>query len=265
MSSPAFAFTKEPFGRGLPPERLFVSRGFQELLARLHHVMSTGTLGVVTGQVGSGKSTAVRAAMHRMDASRYRFVYLALSGLTPQEFYKQVLYQIHVTPTRGMAENRRRMQQAMLEWSNKGVRPIVIIDEAHELGAPMLAELRFALNYQADSYSPMTILLLGQPRLKEQLQLQILECIRQRVNVCYGLPPLGEDEVGAYILHHLQQAGLEKQVFTNEAIELVTRFAKGIPRRINNICRYALMAAKEADSSLVDVYSVQKGMEDVLL
>ena len=61
--------------------------------------------------------------MHRMDASRYRFVYLAFSGLTPQEFYKQALYQIHVTPTRGMAENRRRMQQAMLEWSNNGVRP----------------------------------------------------------------------------------------------------------------------------------------------
>lgn len=99
------------------------------------------------------------------------------------------------SPTRGMAENRCRMQQTMLEWSNKGVRPIVIIDEAHELGRPCWLSWRFALNFQADSYSPMTILLLGQPRLKEQLQLQILECISQRVNVCYGLPPLSEDEV----------------------------------------------------------------------
>ncbi|MEG6523436.1 AAA family ATPase [Desulfotomaculum sp. 1211_IL3151] len=115
--------------------------------------------------VGSGKSTTLRATMHNLDASRYRFIYLAHSELTPGEFYKNLLYQINVQPQRGISENKRLVSQSMLEWNQKGVKPVVVIDEAQELSVRMLGELRFVLNYQADSYSPLTILLIGQPQL----------------------------------------------------------------------------------------------------
>ena len=106
------------------------------------------------------------------------------------------------------------------------------------------------------------VILSGQPRLAETLRLQVLECIRQRITVHYRLPCLAQDEISSYILHHLKIAGVEKQIFTDEAIALVYECSKGVPRRINNICRYALVAAAQVDSTTVDATAVQRGLDD---
>ena len=262
MFSPYFPFTREPFSRELAPFEVFVSEGHEELRVRLTHAIETGSLAVVTGQVGSGKSTALRAVMHALDASRYRYIYLASSHLTPAEFYRSLLYQLNVQPRRGFPENKRLLTQIMLEWHQKGIKPLVMIDEAQELSVSMLSELRFVLNYQTDSFSPLTVILAGQPQLTETLRLQVLECIRQRITVHYRLPALREKEVPSYILHHLRVAGLDKQIFTDDAMTMIHQYSKGIPRRINNICRYAIVAAMTAESSIVDGDAVQKGMSD---
>ncbi|MHB1678836.1 MAG: ExeA family protein [Sulfuriferula sp.] len=262
VNSPYFSFTREPFSRELSPTEVFVSKGHHELLARLRHAIETGSLAVITGQVGSGKSTAIRSVMYSLEASRYRYIYLASSELTPAEFYRSLLYQVNVQPGRGISGNKRLVVQTMLELHQKGIKPIVVIDEGQELTVPMLSELRFVLNYQTDSFSPLMVILAGQPQLAETLRLQVLECIRQRVNVHYRLPCLGEDEISAYILHHLKVSGVDKQVFTDEAIKLIYQFSKGIPRRINNLCRYAIIAAVVAESPTIDADAVQKGLDD---
>lgn len=262
MNSPYFSFTRDPFSRELSPTEVFISKGYQELLARLRHAIETGSLAVITGQVGSGKSTAIRSVMHLLDASRYRYIYLANSELRPAELYKNLLYQVNVQPGRGVCENKRLVTQAMLDLHQKGIKPVVVIDEAQELTVPMLSELRFVLNYQTDSFSPLMVILAGQPQLAETLRLQVLECIRQRINVHYRLPCLGEGEISGYILHHLKVAGLDRQIFTDEAIRLIYQCSKGVPRRVNNICRYALVAAVVADSATVDAEAVQKGLDD---
>ena len=262
MNSPYFSFTREPFSRELAPSEVFLSKGHQELLARLKHAIETGSLAVITGHVGSGKSTAIRSVMHNLEASRYRYIYLANSGLTPTEFYKSLLYQVNVKPGRGISENKRLVAQAMLELHQKGIKPIVVIDEGQELSVSMLSELRFVLNYQTDSFSPLMVILAGQPQLAETLRLQVLECIRQRINIHYRLPCLGESEISSYILHHLKIAGVDKQIFTDEAVQLIYQYSKGIPRRINNMCRYAIVAAVLADSPTIDAASVQKGLDD---
>jgi type II secretory pathway predicted ATPase ExeA len=187
---------------------------------------------------------------------------MASSELTPAEFYKSLLYHVNVQPGRSFSQNKRLVSQTMLELHQKGIKPIALIDEAQELLVPMLSELRFSLNYQADSFSPLMVILVGQPQLAETLRLQVLECIRQRINVHYRLPCLEEDEVSAYILHHLKVAGVDKQIFTDTAIKLIYQFSKGIPRRINNICRYAIVAAVVADSPTIDEDAVKKGLED---
>jgi general secretion pathway protein A len=262
VNSPYFSFTREPFSRELAPTEVFISKGHHELLARLKIAIETGSLAVITGQVGSGKSTAIRSVMHSLEASRYRYIYLANSQLTPAEFYKNLLHQVSVKPGVGVSQNKRLVSQAMMELHQKGIKPIAVIDEAQELTVAMLSELRFVLNYQTDSFSPLMVILAGQPQLTETLRLQVLECIRQRINVHYRLPCLEEDEISAYILHHLKIAGLDKQIFTDEAIKLIYQFSKGIPRRINNICRYAIVAAVVADSPTIDADAVQKGLED---
>jgi len=262
MNSSFFSFTREPFSRELGPMEVFVSRGHQELLVRLRHAIDTSSLAVITGQVGSGKSTAIRSIIHSLETSRYRYIYMASSELKPVEFYKGLLHHIHIQPSRNISENKRLVTQSMLEMHQKGIKTIVLIDEAQELTIAMLSELKFVLNYQADAFSPLTVMLCGQPRLAETLRLQILECIRQRINIHYRLPCLGEDEISGYIRHHLKLAGLDRQIFTDDAICLIYQCSKGIPRRINNICRYAIVAAVMADSATVDVDAVQRGLEE---
>ncbi len=241
---------------------VFVSRGHQELLARLRHTIDTGSLAVITGQVGSGKSTAIRSIIHSLETSRFRYIYMASSELKPVEFYKSLLQHIHIQPSRSISENKRLVTQSMLDMHQKGIKSIVLIDEAQELTIAMLSELKFVLNYQADAFSPLAVMLCGQPRLAETLRLQILECIRQRINVHYRLPCLGEDEISGYILHHLKLAGLDRQIFTDNAVGLIYQCSKGIPRRINNICRYAIVAAVITDSAAVDSDAVQRGLEE---
>jgi type II secretory pathway predicted ATPase ExeA len=239
-----------------------MSRGHQELSARLRHAIDTGSLAVITGQVGCGKSTAIRSFVNTLDASRYRYIYLANSSLSPAEFYKSLLLQVGVRPGRGISENKRLVTDAMMDMCQKGTRPLVTIDEGQEIPVPMLSELRFVLNYRTDSFSPLMVILSGQPRLAETLRLQMLECIRQRISVHYRLPSLTEDEIPGYILHHLKIAGCDRQIFTDEAINLIYQCSKGVPRRVNNICRYALVAAAQSDSGAVDAEAVQKGLDD---
>ncbi len=167
-----------------------------------------------------------------------------------------------VRPGRGISENKRLVTDAMMEMYQKEMKPLVVVDEGQELSVPMLSELRFVLNYRADSFSPLMVILSGQPRLAETLRLQVLECIRQRISVHYRLPCLGEDEISGYILHHLKVAGCDKQIFTDEAIKLIYQCSKGVPRRVNNICRYALVAAAMASSTTVDADAVQRGLDD---
>lgn len=262
MNSSFFSFSREPFSRELAPTEVFMSRGHQELLARLRHAIDKSSLAVITGQTGSGKSTAIRSIIHSLETSRYRYIYMASAELKPVDFYKSLLHHVHIQPSRSISENKRLVTQAMLEMHQKGIKPIVLIDEAQELTIPMLNELKFVLNYQADAFSPLMVILCGQLRLAETLRLQVLECIRQRITVHYRLPCLGEDEIYGYILHHLKVAGLDRQIFTDEAIQLIYQCSKGIPRRINNICRYAIVAAVMADSAAIDADAVQKGMEE---
>jgi general secretion pathway protein A len=262
MNSTYFSFTREPFSRELAPNEVFVSRGHRELLARLTHAIDTGFLAVITGLVGSGKSTALRSAIHSLDASRYRYIYLVSSALTPAEFYRSLLHQVNIRPARAISENKRLVADAMMEMHQKGMKPLVVIDEGQDLPVSMLNELRFVLNYRTDSFSPLMVILSGSPRLAETLRLQVLESIRQRISVHYRLPCLGEDEISGYILHHLKVAGCDKQIFTDEAVKLIYQRSKGVPRWINNICRYALIAAAMADSSTIDADAVQKGLDD---
>jgi type II secretory pathway predicted ATPase ExeA len=183
-------------------------------------------------------------------------------GIPGAERMNVRLLQVNVRPGRGISENKRLVTDAMMDMHQKGIRPLVTIDEGQELPVPMLSELRFVLNYRTDSFSPLMVILSGQPRLAETLRLQVLECIRQRIGVHYRLPCLAEDEIPGYILHHLKVAGCDKQIFTDEAINLVYQCSKGVPRRVNNICRYALIAAAQSDSPTVDADAVQKGLDD---
>lgn len=254
-----FGLNHLPFDRALPPADLFQSQGWQELSARLDYIVKTRSLGVITGEIGAGKSTAIRALASRLDPIRHPFLYIADSALEPRGFYREVLAQFGITPAFHQRDARRQFDHAFLDaYENQGKQPVLVIDEAHLLSTSMLAESRFLTNFRFDSLSPFAFILVGQPELRSTLRLRTFEAIRQRVGVRYHLSGLQESETKAYIEHSLKRAGATRPLFTDAAISQIHTIARGIPRVINTLCAACLLDVCTQNGQAVDTENVQR-------
>ena len=254
-----FGLTETPFTKYVPAANLFHSQAWQELSARLDHIVKNRALGVITGEVGAGKSTAVRALSARLDPIRYPFIYIADSSLEPRGFYREVLSQFGVTPAFYQRDARRQFDHIFMDaYENQGKQPVLIIDEAHLLSASMLAEVRFLTNFQFDSLSPFALILVGQPELRATLRLRAFEPVRQRISVRYHLGGLEEQETRVYIEHVLKQAGASRPLFSDSAIAQIYSISRGIPRVINNLCTACLLDVMAQGGQMVDVANVQR-------
>jgi len=178
-----FGFSAMPFTREISSMALFPSAQYQELQARLRYIAESRLFGVVTGEVGSGKSTAIRAFQDSLDKSRYLFIYLSDSSLGPKDLYRELLIALGEKPPFLKRDAKRHLDKTLLELFQKQKKqPVIVIDEAHHLGMPMLQEMRFLLNFQIDSVSPVSLILVGQPELRGTLRLKVMEAIAQRIN-----------------------------------------------------------------------------------
>jgi len=258
-----YGFTQTPFTRAVAPAALFASEQHQELLARLRYLVQSRGFGLVTGEVGSGKSTAVRALAASLDGSRTPVLYVSQSGLTPRNLYRDLGLQLGLDPGFYTADTRRAVTQAIWDaHSGHDRRPLIVIDEAHLLSPAMLEEIRFLTNFGMDSASPMALCLVGQPELRHRLRLRAFEAISQRVTLRFHLSGLPEAETKAYIQHHLKVAGVAHPLFSDEATHLIHHFTKGIPRRINNVATACLLAGFVEQKSLIDEATVKKALAE---
>ncbi|MCL4513996.1 MAG: AAA family ATPase [Firmicutes bacterium] len=137
-------------------------------------------------------------------------------------------------------------------FENQHKTPVIIIDEGHLLGKEMLEEIRFLTNFRMDSFSPMSLILLGQPELRRILQMQIYEAIVQRLHVRFHLPGMEKQETKGYISHHLKIAGVTNPLFTDDAIEVIHDFTGGIARKVNKVCTACLLDACTQRKILID-------------
>lgn len=256
-----YGFTTTPFSRQIAPENLFPSAQVKETLARLNYLVKTRGFGLLTGEVGAGKSTAVRALSHQLDPARYRVLYVSQSGLTPRHLYRELCIQMGLKPAFHAADARRQLSEALWDaYKNHDKQPVIIIDEGHLLSAAMLEEIRFLTNFQMDAASPMALILVGQTELRHRLRLQTFEAIAQRVNLRFHLTGLSAQETKAYIEHHLRVAGAKHALFSDEAVAVIYHFSKGIPRKINNICTACLLDGFLQEKSIIDEATARRAL-----
>jgi len=247
-----FQLTATPFTRGLPPDRLLTTPALEEAGARLDYAARERKFAVLTGAVGAGKSTALRAFLARLPSTRYTPLYVTDSQLTPRNFYYEALWQLGITPRFYRGDARRQLHRALQERDDAGQQPVIVIDEAHLLGREMLEEVRFLLNFDVDSRAPLALVLAGQSELRATLKLECMAAIAQRVGLRAHLPALTAEESAQYIAHHLAQAGATGPLFTEPAQRLLHTASAGLPRQLNNRCTAALMAAYIQQRHLID-------------
>ncbi len=259
-----YGFTTTPFTRTVAACDLFPSGQYQELLARLRYLVRNRGFGLVTGEVGSGKTTAIRALAAGLDLARHQLVYVSQSALTPRHLYRTLGRQLGLEPAYHAADARRQLTEALWQaYSKKDKLPVVVIDEGHLLSGELLEEIRFLTNFELDSASPMALCLVGQGELRQRLRLQTFQAIAQRVTLRYHLQGLPDQETRAYVQHHLKVAGADRPLFSDEAVRLVHQFSKGLPRRINNLCLAALLAGFAAQKPIIDEATVKQALAEV--
>jgi general secretion pathway protein A len=254
-----FGLDALPFSKEVNSASLYDTPARQELQARLQFVIRQRAFGLITGDVGSGKSSAVRALHDALDRTVHPFLYIADSSLTPKAFYREVLEQLGLQVPFHARQVRRRYEEAILDAYRRDSRqPVLVLDEAHLLSEPMLQEIRFLLNFHMDSVAPLSLILVGQPELRSKLRLKAFEAVAQRIQVRYHLPGLNQSEVAGYIQHHLRQVGCDRPVFAEQATQSIAVHARGIPRQINNICTACLWDACMRTQSFVEEANVQR-------
>jgi type II secretory pathway predicted ATPase ExeA len=260
-----YGFTRLPFSRSIPTEDLFETAGQKELAARLTFLVREQGFGLVTGEFGCGKSTAVRAFAASLDFNRHLVAYLTNPTTGISGLYRELLlhlgHQPPYTASRQVAAIRAAFDDLI---ATKRRAPLVIIDEAHLLTQPMLEQLRLLFSAHMDSQSLATLLLVGHPSLRTTLRLAVHEAFYQRLTARFHLPPLDLHQTIGYVRHHVQVAGFGGgTLFTDDAITRIFEYTKGFPRRINQVCTTALMAGAIDQKTVIDEASVRKAIADL--
>ncbi len=259
-----YGFSRTPFSRELSPSELFTARAHNEAVARLRWLIDETAIGVVTGEVGAGKTVAARACVAGLDNSRFAVIYLANPMIGARGIHHHL-----VTSLGGVPRFHRPALLAqtseLLETQHAERRKTValIVDEAHLLSVEQLEQLRLLTNTEMDSRSPLVLIMLGQPTLRRRLKQGHFAALDQRIALRYHLQGLPPDETAAYIHHHLTLAGRSDPLFSDDAIQLIHTTSRGIPRQINNLAVQALIAGYAQNKGIIDQSSAQSAVNEV--
>lgn len=259
-----YGFSRMPFGRGLAPGMLHRSTGHQEAVARINWCITERALGVITGEVGSGKTVATRAATANLDASRHTIIYLGNPAIGARGLYAAIVSALGGIPRFHKASLIPQTTDALAaEENERGKRVVVVVDEAHLLAVDQLEELRLLTNAEMDSHSAFACLLVGQPTLRRRIKLGTFAALDQRIALRFAMPSMTPAETTAYITHHLNLAGRADTLFSDDAVTLIHQVARGLPRAVNNLAIQALVAAYATKKAIVDESSARAAITEI--
>jgi len=258
-----YAFTTTPFTKSIDSKNLYASRGHRETQGRLTFALQERLPALITGDVGTGKSTALRAFTHALDRNIYAVVYLSNPHLTVVALYRQILLQLQTEPAFGFLRLLPQLRTTLSDLARKGRFVLLVVDEAHLLSPDLLDQLRFLLNDDMDSASPLTLVLLGQPDLAHKLRFSPYEALHQRIAIRYHLRPLDLEETAGYIKHHLRVAGHQGQLFSDSFLSGAYDHTKGVARKINNLCRSALLLGVTEQKQILDETDLKRVLLDM--
>ena len=241
-----FGFKSEPFSISPDPRFLFMSERHREALAHLLYGMkSEGGFVLLTGDIGTGKTTICRCLLEQLPEDS-EVALLLNPKLTAAELLANICDELRIPYPPGTTSIKLLVDAIngfLLDVHAQGRRTVVIIDEAQNLDVEVLEQIRLLTNLETNTYKLLQIIMLGQPELKEMLERPELRQLSQRITARYHLAPLSQPEVGDYIRHRMAVAGVDRPIFTPAGLRRIYRLTGGVPRLINVLCGRALLGA----------------------
>ncbi|MBN2280596.1 MAG: AAA family ATPase [Candidatus Marinimicrobia bacterium] len=232
----------KPFENTPNPRFLYHSSKHDEAFVRLvYAINSLKGAAMLSGDYGCGKTLLMHTLIQQLPADKFNIAYLTNPRWSAIELIKEILYQLKVeTSSTDRADLLHQLYDYLIETFGQGKHTIVIIDEAQSIEQmETLEELRMLLNFQFNDRFLLTLLLIGQPELKEMVR--NIPQLDQRIAVRYHLKKFNSGETKDYIYYRLQVAGNKYRLFSDQAIQQIYEYSDGTPRKINNICDLSLL------------------------
>src|SRR5437870_3008754 len=248
-----FGFARTPFTKSIAAKDLYRRAAHDEAVARIGFVVAESALGVIIGEVGVGKTVAVRAAVAGLDRLRHHVIYIPNPAIGTRGLYVTIVSALGGRPRFSRAEVMAQAGELLAaEEAERHRRVVLLIDESHLLSPAQLEEICLLTNQDLDSKSPFAGILIGQPTLSRQLRMGVFAALDQRIGMRFCIPALDLPEAACYLRHHLGLVGRTDPVFADDAVARLHRFSGGVPRALNNVATAALVAAAAAGKAIVD-------------
>ena len=258
-----------PFGASPDPRFLYMMPRIREALACLQYgIAARKGFVVMTGEVGTGKTTLLKTVLSSFTKDRVSTAFVFNPRLDVLDFLEFVLTDFGIPPK---ARTKSGMLLQLNRWLIERFRNqelcAIVVDEAQNLSWELLEEIRLLTNLETSSEKLVQIVLSGQPELEEKLRNPSVRQLRQRISMWCKTYPLSSEETQAYIAERLRIAGARQPVLSPEAVQLVYRYSKGIPRLINLICEHAMISAyveqiKPIPARIVESVSTELDLDD---
>ncbi|QQX81353.1 AAA family ATPase [Shewanella sp. KX20019] len=261
-----FGLNDNPFSIAPNPHYLFLSDRHREALAHLTYGLGeTGGFVLLTGEVGTGKTTVSRCLLNQLPENTDT-AFILNPSLTELELLATLCDELEITygESPSLKQLTDRISSFLLTNHSNGRNTVLIIDEAQHLRAEVLEQLRLLTNLETDTKKLLQVILIGQPELQQLLRRQELRQLAQRITARYHLLPLTLEEVALYVQHRLQVAGRHEPLFHKSAIKALHKHSDGIPRLINLLCERALMASYAQSKVPIDSKMINMASREVL-
>jgi len=268
MYAEFYGLKELPFALTPDPRYIYFTPSHTEVMANLHYGIECGKgLIVVTGEVGTGKTTMLRWVMQRLDRT-VLVAYIFNPRLSVPEFYQHLATLFDIQNWESKSDLLIELGKVLESRHSRGLRTVLIIDEAHGLSTSVLEEVRLLCNFESDTAKQLQIVLTGQPELRAVLNNPDLRQLKQRVALRCDVKALPNvEETAQYINSRLKVAGADRtDIFSPGAVDYIFRCSEGIPRNINNLCDNALLNGFAASEPIISRAAVQEVAEtfDVL-
>lgn len=269
MHTKAFGLKRSPFSVEIEPHAMYQNESFHQGEMRLKQGLKERGMMVLTGQPGMGKTSLVRSLIHQLANSLFLPLYVAISSeRNPMRHaVESLLLQMgEKSPFNNTAKGVAVLQEALLKSYNKDRLPVIVIDDAHSLDERDWMLLKSLINCNMDSCLTNCLIAVGATEnIIRTLTLNRMEEVRQRLQFCFRLTGLAQDEIEAYLAARLKWAGSERPLFPREIALEIHRYSNGAPRVVNQLAHACLIAAAFDQRELVDTPCLEKAKSEIEL